>query len=186
MTEIQEIIDFSAFDLFIFDLDGTLTEYKTGKLLDGVESYFQSHDPRIKLAIASNQGGVGLRYWMIVKGFGNPANYPTTHDVELSIENVQKQLGVTFDVYTSFMYQSKKGEWSPIPENGLTDPRWLHAWRKPRNGMLLEAMKNAGVAADRTLMIGDWDEDREAANYAGCFFVYAHQFFSRPKPEDVA
>ncbi len=53
--------------LVIFDVDGTLAEQFTLELLPGVEQFFQlllqggcSQAP--KAAIATNQGGVGMRY----------------------------------------------------------------------------------------------------------------------------
>jgi D-glycero-D-manno-heptose 1,7-bisphosphate phosphatase len=42
------------------------------------------------------------------------------------------------------------------------------ACRKPRPGMLLAAMRTAGVEAARTWIIGDHDSDVQAGRAAGC------------------
>jgi FMN phosphatase YigB (HAD superfamily) len=61
-------MDTTNYDLIIFDQDGTLAEFKTGVILPGVREWFDEwrtlpHDERPRLALASNQGGVGLRRW---------------------------------------------------------------------------------------------------------------------------
>jgi phosphoglycolate phosphatase-like HAD superfamily hydrolase len=60
--------------LVIFDVDGTLAEAYRLKLLSGVEDFFNlvlagncSESPRV--ALATNQGGVGMRCWMEKKGW---------------------------------------------------------------------------------------------------------------------
>jgi len=177
------------YELIIFDFDGTLAEYKTGTIPDLVQAWFDKFNtekPDVKLAIATNQGGVGLRHWMVMQGFGNPEQYPTEADVMNHIGSVMKKLGITHKicpVYTAFRYQSKKsGQWGvPADHN---DPRWSIKWRKPNEGMLLQAIADAGTSADKTLMVGDWphwavsDEDERAAAYAGCDYLNAEQFFS--------
>jgi D-glycero-D-manno-heptose 1,7-bisphosphate phosphatase len=62
-------------------------------------------------------------------------------------------------------------------EKGLENPRWQTDWRKPLPGMLVEAMKDAGVAPEETLFVGDREEDRQAASAAGCAFRWAKDFF---------
>ncbi|GAB5494515.1 MAG: hypothetical protein Phog2KO_47300 [Phototrophicaceae bacterium] len=54
---------YSQYDLIIFDMDGTLSDWKTGKLLPNVKAWFDAQPPDRKFALATNQGGVGLRYW---------------------------------------------------------------------------------------------------------------------------
>lgn len=174
-------------DLLIFDLDGTLVETYTSKLLPNVRSFFDlilrsgcSQLP--SLALATNQGGVGLRYWMEQEGFGEPEEYPTEAEVTQRIQSTLKALDAQGEmrVYVSFRYQDREGQWSPIPEGSQEDPRYQKDWRKPNPGMLLQAIEDAGVPADRALYVGDSPEDREAAAAAGCRFRPAESFFAQP------
>ena len=64
--------------LYIFDIDGTLTEKFGDTLKPEVAEWFRGmRGSDIKVALATNQGGVGLRYWMEQGGFGEPESYPT-------------------------------------------------------------------------------------------------------------
>lgn len=174
--------DLSPYKLLIFDLDGTLSEFKTGAILPNVKNYFDNiHSPKThKLALAFNQGGVGLRYWMESQEFSNPEMYPNANNVEVQINRILAELGHEWSVYISYAYRSKKGQWSPMPI-GVEQhkERWSNHWRKPQPGMLLQAMTDTGISPKETLMIGDWDEDRQAANNADCDFEYADSFFDR-------
>jgi D-glycero-D-manno-heptose 1,7-bisphosphate phosphatase len=172
--------------LIIFDLDGTLAQSQTERLLPGVNNFFQlifqGECPlRPKIAIATNQGGVGLRYWMERDHFGKPSPYPTADQIEERLSHLSAQLG--FDsqvpVYISFRYQNKQGKWSPVPPEKEHDPRWLSDWRKPSPGMLLQAMQDANVTPADTVYVGDRDEDQAAAHAAGCFFWQASEFFTQ-------
>jgi len=81
------------------------------------------------------------------------------------------------------LYQSKKsGLWSPSPVDAdrINDhPAWLPEWRKPSPGMILEAMKRIHTTAAETIMIGNANEDYEAAARAGVSFAWADSFFGR-------
>lgn len=171
------------YKLIIFDVDGTLAEYKTGLILQGVAETIAALDPAIKLAIASNQGGVGLRYWMEANNFGKPEDYPTEYQAREHVGNVLEAIGIVdrCNTYLSFAYRSKKtGEWNPMPAASETDLQsWEHSWRKPEAGMLLRAMSDFGVSPDETLFCGDWQEDEDAAKTAACAFQYADEFFGR-------
>lgn len=166
----------------LFDVDGTLAEYKTGAILKNVKETIQALPKDIKLATVSNQGGVGLNYWMRLKGFGIPSDYPTEQEIRNHVGNILKELDIVDRCFTyfSFAYQSKKsGEWNPEPLASETDLQsWQHSWRKPEPGMLLRAMQDFGVSPDETLMVGDWSEDELAANAAGCNFSFAKSFFN--------
>ena len=52
-----------------------------------------------------------------------------------------------------------------------------HECRKPKPGMLLEAMEDAGVSADETIFVGDFETDEQAAENAGVRFYWAEVFF---------
>jgi len=174
-------MDISQYELLIFDLDGTLAEFQTGKILPNVQSFFDKTDlSKHKLALASNQGGVGLHYWMKSERFGNPDNYPTVEQIDSHIGNILAELGHEWLIYVSYAYQSRKSQrWSPIPI-GVTQykERWSIHWCKPNAGMLLQAMNDTGIPASKTLMIGDWEEDRIAAERALVDFVQADVFFT--------
>lgn len=188
------------YDLIIFDLDGTLADRDTSELLPGVAEWFRDVRPSLgaKVVVASNQGGVGLRYWMESQGFGEPEKYPTAKDVEDHLDAVMSkcthdgfeldtavlELGID-DAWLAFAYQSKSsGKWAPTPDIYQSEyhsiyGRWDANFRKPAPGMLLDFMREYKVNADRTLMVGDSEEDSQAAATAGCEFIDADTFFGR-------
>ncbi len=179
----------SPYKLIVFDVDGTLSTPDSGKLHSDTKNYFEtlktvySDGNGPKIALAANQGGVGLRHWMEVKGFGEPKEYPTQKKAEDHINGVAREIEKLYekpDVYISFAYQSKKGPWSPTPKDQKNDPRWKRDWRKPKPGMLLAAMTAAEVTPEETLMVSD--DGPETAENAGCHYMWAHEFFQRPEP----
>jgi len=166
--------------LHIFDLDGTLCDRDSDALLPGVAEWFATH-PNDACAIATNQGGVGLRRWMETGGFGEPNKYPTQAQVEDRMAAVETAIAhhrSPPDIYVAFAYQAKSGAWSPIPPDGQDDPRWLPGWRKPNPGMILQAMSDAGISDPaQVLLVGDREEDRQTAEAAGVGFQWAWEFF---------
>lgn len=172
-------------ELYIFDMDGTLVRFLTDELLEGVADWFQAN-PDTRWVIATNQGGVGLRYWMETAGFGEPEKYPTEEQVFDHIVNVVERIqsetgGASPErVYYSLAYQSQKsGKWSPLPPERAGAWEWRRSWRKPSPGMILKALDDFNVAPENALMIGDRDEDRKAADAAGVPFAPADKFFGR-------
>lgn len=172
--------------LLIFDVDGVLAKPDTGRLLPYAASYFSTLASKYaanlgpKIALAANQGGVGLRRWMEIENFGEPELYPTQRQAEAHIYAIANQITELYAqpaVYISFAYQSKRGIWSPTPPEGKTDPRWRSDWRKPAPGMLLAAMAEIGVSPQETLMVSDDHAGQQAARAAGCHFLWGHQFF---------
>lgn len=174
--------------LILLDLDGTLAEFKTGNILPNVKETIAALPAGIQLAICSNQGGVGLRHWMLTDGFGweNINNYPTEKEIRAHVDKVQKEIGISVPVYFCFAYQSNKtSKWNPEPDEDETEDMncWRRDWRKPQPGMLLAAIEAFGVSPEETLMVGDWAEDEMAALAAGCHFQWDYDFFKRPKGE---
>lgn len=166
--------------LIIFDIDGTIADRDTHELLPGVSEWFRLNHHSAKYALCTNQGGVGLRYWMEHDGFGEPAKYPDEATARAHVQKVRDQLPLTDDigVYICFAYQSQKtGMWSPTPAGHEHDPEWMQSYRKPAPGMLIAAMRDAGATPLETLFVGNDIEDVMAAKAARCSFVYAKQFF---------
>lgn len=168
--------------LIIFDLDGTLADRDSDTLYPHAEQWLKEHD---NWMVATNQGGVGLRYWMERDGFGTPEQYPSQADVEIRLQRLFPMLTperLVNSVLVCFCYQSKKsGKWSPVPPEKvspyITLGEWWQEWRKPAPGMLLYAMRLRDVTPADTLMVGDDVEDMQAASAAGCTFMYPHEFF---------
>jgi len=50
--------------------------------------------------------------------------------------------------------------------------------KKPSAHMLLALMKHYDISADKTLFVGDWETDRQAAEAAGVDFALSKDFFS--------
>lgn len=168
-----------SFGLIIFDADGTLWHRDTRQILPGVAEWF-STARRPHLAIATNQGGAGLRYWMEAAGFGDPSRYPTASQVSYWYGQLAGHLNIE-QVYMCYAYQSTKGTWGPTPPHTAHPERWRHEWRKPAPGMLLQAMADYRIPPTLTLMVGDSADDEAAAQSAGCVFMWAHHFFGRAK-----
>lgn len=168
-------MNYNLYNLYIFDVDGTLAERDSDKLLPGVAEWFAANGGK-NAAIATNQGGVGLRHWMEEGGFGDPSQYPTEPQVALRMRRLRKALGISASsVFVSYAYQAQSGLWNPPPQ--LADESWSHEWRKPSPGMLLAAMQRHRTS--NALMIGDRQEDKGAALAAGIDFMWAVSFFAR-------
>lgn len=178
------------FRLIIFDLDGTLVEPHTARLLPGVKDFFRlvfqnSCHPETatgsKIAIATNQGGVGMRYWMERDNFGNPQDYPSEAEIIERLSQITAELGEgqNISTYVCYRYKDRTGKGTPIPPDRTGDPCWSTEWRKPSPGMLLQAMRDARVPAEETLFIGNGSADAGAARAAGCAFQWASDFFAK-------
>ncbi|MDQ4076528.1 MAG: HAD-IIIA family hydrolase [Chloroflexota bacterium] len=173
------------YQLIIFDADGTLADRDTRELLPGVARFFQylaqlPPGERPQIAIATNQGGVGTRYWMESEGWGEPARFPTQEEIEAWYPELAKQLlpEIPHRLYIAYAYQDKRDRWVPTPPDQLDNPRWDQTWRKPSPGMLRQAMVDADVSSAQTLMVGDSEDDKLAAERAGVDFQWASDFFA--------
>ncbi len=170
------------YDLLIFDVDGTLvTDYNSDQLLPEATGFFSKLPKRgPALALATNQGGVGLRYWMEQNQFGNPEELPTQIQARSRILRIAGQIADLYQypqVYIAWAYQSKSsGIWGPISDD--KDPEWSQEFRKPNPGMIIAAMNHNQVSPSRTLMIGDRDEDWQAGRAGGCDVAVTNEFWS--------
>lgn len=179
--------------LIIFDMDSTLASRDAGDLLSGVAEYFAdlTVDTAPKFALATNQGGVGLRYWMEKDQFGEPKKFPDEPQIREHIEKVMNNVysaskwHVSFNIQVCFAYRNKRGKISPTPPEFEHLHEWNISNRKPNPGMLLDAMSFYDIDADNTLMVGDRPEDKRAAENAGCAFMWAWDFFGRDMPDEA-
>jgi D-glycero-D-manno-heptose 1,7-bisphosphate phosphatase len=168
MTHIQK-----SGKLIIFDKDGCLVksvEGKNGKshapnTLE-TQEYFDDVEQACAelraagnvLAVASNQGGVAFGI------FG-------ADEATALVKAAADYIGAAS--YRVCLYHPK----------GRVHPyNFEHPNRKPAPGMLKELMQELGYTPEQTLMVGDWDTDKQAAEAAGCGFVWAHEFFGRVDP----
>lgn len=170
-----------TYKLICFDVDGTLVKSWSNELLPGVADYFAHLDQtKTRIAFVTNQGGVGLRYWMEQDGFGEPEKLPTEQAVYERLDSITARLGIktTCCILASFAFQAKTGAWSPLPEGA--GRQWAYSWRKPAPGMIKAAMVDHQIFKS-VLMVGDSEEDEQAARAAGVDFIWADEFFGRAK-----
>lgn len=155
----------TRYKLIIFDKDGTIAGGPEDRppnalheqyMLPGVRERCQELRERgIRLGVASNQGGVA---------FG----HLTEAEAWELVEDAAKQIGAE--------------DWTMCPHHPEGKiKRYTKACprRKPAPGMLLDLMQHFDVRRDDTLYVGDREEDREAAQHAGCNFAWAGEFFDR-------
>lgn len=154
------------YSLIILDADGTLTTSKSGAtfrkspddwcwLPGRREKLHNLKQGGMKLAIATNQGGVAFGYF---------SQSDILHEMMIVAEEGGIPIGGVY-----ICYSHPKGT---IEQYRAEDHR-----RKPEAGMLIEAMRDFDVSPQETLFVGDREEDEQAARRAGVAFVWAHQFF---------
>lgn len=178
------------YDLLLFDVDGTIAERNGSELLPAARDFFKllglrqaqpTRQDRPAVGLVTNQGGVGLRYWMEEAGFGEPEKYPTLETVQGRLQALVAQIPVEVKLYVSYAYQTvRTREWATVPHQFAGQPEWSRAWRKPQPGMVAQAMTDAQVAdPGRVLLVGDADTDEMAAINAGVKFTYARAFWEQ-------
>lgn len=161
--------------LYLFDLDDTITKPLRGKIfpvtehdrifIPGRQSKLDElHATGKKIAIVSNQGGAA---WGMVR--------PHVLDDALN-----RLLLDRIDKY--FICYHDTGEKAKASDNTikeLTVPEYYKGWdrRKPGPGMIFEAMDHFGIDQKDTIMVGDREEDRKAAENANVDFMWAKDFF---------
>lgn len=150
--------------LVLVDLNGTLVETKSGaqfaerlddwKLLPRRLEYLEILKSQgKKIAIVTNQGGAAFGYFT-----------PVAMGEEL--------FRIRDTLHLDGFYVSYTHPQGTIPILAREDQD-----RKPNPGMLIRAMRDFAVAPDLTIMVGDRDEDQEAARRAGVSFRWAKDFF---------
>lgn len=155
--------------LVIFDVDGTLVETKSDatfrksaddwQWLPGrLEKCKQLRGQGIRLAVATNQGGVA---------FG----YMEESDIRAEIQRLCTEADIT-QSSTCYTHPKATLEQYRGEDHWRGQPR-----RKPGPGMLQEIMHYAACTLEETLFVGDRPEDEQAAQAAGCSFQWADEFF---------
>ena len=173
-----------SYSLVIFDVDGTLCLLDEVELLPNRKEILDSLAVEdVRLAIATNQGGVGYRLYRETKN--KPIDeFPTEAEVLSRMNGIKENIGRSIRVNIAFSYYIKwEKSWSPIPAGREGEPFWQPDFRKPSGGMLLDHIQFFDVSADETLYVGDRPEDEAAALAAGCHFEWAWQYFGDPEPQ---
>ena len=101
-----------------------------------------------KIVAISNQGGIGL-------------GYMTDQQCKDCLQDVDKKLGGVFD----------KMYYAPAP------PKAGHPLTKPNPGMIHKAQQELNLDLSKSIMVGDMETDKGAAQNAGVKFKWAKDFF---------
>ncbi|NGX44877.1 MAG: D-glycero-beta-D-manno-heptose-1,7-bisphosphate 7-phosphatase [Chlamydiae bacterium] len=153
---------------YIFDLDGTLAQSKSGKefsnsvedqeLIPGVLEKLtevREADPNAQFLIASNQGGVA---------FG----HLTIEEADAMCQKALTDINGSLSVFCP-----EHPEGTVVPYNVPSQ------YRKPSPGMLLYLIAELDADPEAVVYIGDMDTDELAATAAGVAFEWADDFFGR-------
>jgi rfaE bifunctional protein nucleotidyltransferase chain/domain len=139
--------------LVLLDRDGTLIrnvpflhDPAKVEILPGViEGLLKLQAARLRLAIVTNQQGIGLGYY-------------TTQDFIAVNQCLLRELGARgIRISKIYFCPHSLGEQCSC--------------RKPGAGMIIRAMREFGVAPAKTFLIGDSDDDMQAGAAAGCHTV---------------
>jgi D-glycero-D-manno-heptose 1,7-bisphosphate phosphatase len=155
-----------TYKLVISEADGTLVRTKSGEtfrksandwkwLPRRLQRIHSLIDSGIIVAIATNQGGVAFGYMK-----------------SQDIQDELTRMCIEARVYPDRLYVCYSH-----PKASLDQYREDSDRRKPGPGMLWEAMNDADILPEDTLMVGDRDEDEQAAKAAGVDFIHADEYF---------
>lgn len=153
--------------LYIFDLDGTLTntpwlDKQPRGLLPGRRERIAALQAAGHIcAIATNQGGVAFGFMTEEEAVEDVASIARELEIDLSLVEI------------AFGHPTPKRGYERYASKAHLDRR------KPAPGMLQSLIERAGNQKPivEAIMIGDRDEDRLAAEQAGCAFCRAADFF---------
>lgn len=160
------------YHLVLFDVDGTLTECKSGATFRKSADDWQWLPGRLEklknlvangvaVAIATNQGGVAFGYMKAT-------------DILEELMRMCREANIAgSNLHICFDH----------PKASIEKYKFDSINRKPGPGMLLDAMDNFKANPGETLYVGDREEDRLAAEAAGVHFCWAWQFFEDKEPE---
>jgi D-glycero-D-manno-heptose 1,7-bisphosphate phosphatase len=159
--------------LVLLDRDGVLNEDRADyvkhpgefhMIARAAEGCARLNRAGIRTAIVTNQSGVG-------RGVYSASMLERIH------EKLRQELAV-HGAHVDLILSCLEPPWSD------------HERRKPRPGMLLEAMRHFSVPADQTVMIGDQLRDLQAARTAGVRRILVRsgkgaEFQAQGLPEDI-
>lgn len=141
------------------DLDGTVRKTKSGKpcpnhpddqiIMDGrYDKIWDYKNKGYKIVGVTNQGGIGL-------------GYITESRCKDILKDLDSKLGGVFD---KILYAPAR-------------PDANHPMTKPNPGMIHAAAKDLNIDLKKSIMVGDMDTDKKAAENAKLKFKWAHEFF---------
>ncbi len=176
-------------DLLLLGVDNGLVFPFTDELTPPAGQFLawlkeQPDQPR--LALITNQGGVGLRYWMKSEGWGEPGKFPTgrmaDQRIDAILDRVRNLIGQSSGpiCYRCYAYTTAAGQLAPLPPqvDPEEEPEWSRDWRMPNTGMLRRAMEDGGQQAGQALFVGNNEEERIACHVLGIRYVIAEEFFT--------
>lgn len=182
------------FELIIFDADGTLRQCREHQgpchnqdgqweIIPGTKHVLDQYDwTQIGLGIATNQAPIAY-------------GHTTADRVELELNKMLAALfqgwpltpdrpRATFrDGDTMMVRRRRMPERGPVYRYAPHRSDASSAERKPSPWMILDLVRAYGARCDQTLYVGDSPEDQISAARAGVQFLWAWQFFNRPKQE---
>lgn len=158
-----------SYKLVLFDIDGTLIDRDTKEELLDVESLLNSlKEKGIKYAFVTNQGGPACRD----AGWDFSADFPTFEEVEDYYTSLSEKYSAK--LYVCYLYQTKAGKIFKPKALNEDDPRLNPEWRKPKPGMIIQAMQDFGIYnKEEAIFVGDGEEDRKAAELAGISYLHS-------------
>lgn len=164
--------------LLLCDLDGTLAVTWEPDLLSGRLAELQRL--KVPAALVTNQGGIHARYAWEKRGRPDKAEkYPNLSSLTQRITDVTQQLPLIQRVYVAFyvghddypLPEDREDVVRTLPTGVLFHGSWEPEWRKPAPGMLRQACRDFGITPSDAVMIGDRDDDRDAAAALNMPFV---------------
>lgn len=174
-----------SYELLIMNIDGTIAKRNKTKLQPEAVAFFTwlhqfGADELVvpSVTLATNQGSVGLRLSMLEGGWGDPDAVPGMDVVNGRLRALRSQIPIPVEILVSYVWRNRFGEWSPTPIEYAGSPEWSRNWRKPRPGMIFEAMNRAGVSAPSKALVVGGDKDRLAALAARTDFMNGDRFFA--------
>lgn len=177
-------------DLYIFTYEALFypDDAVTPRARPGVDPWFNHlRNGTIKgsAAVLWNLPQVGRRYALKAAGLPQSAYGGYMHEAraEENRDNLAEKLGISpafiFQSFNWFNYADMRvptGE-TAVPKERENDPRWSVEWRFPEPGMLLAALKAAGVAPAAALFIFNSQNEYGAAFRTFTPGIFSPHFF---------
>jgi histidinol phosphatase-like enzyme len=157
--------------LVIFDLYGTLTNTP---FIDGTPLHLLA----VRQELIDGLHAEGTHIAVIAKEGGVAFGLATPQEARDNVEQIARLLGAGFCTYTCAHPQAH-GDYAHYASKQELSRR------PPFPGMLQEAMQFYGTPPEETLYVAIQEEDKQAADAAGCRFSYAGEYFVQYLEEHV-